>query len=258
MTPWRRVALGAAIAAPLGALTARAAAPERVLVYADGWYASIDGTGRIDGASAGTPFDLSRDVGIGGRTRGYEAGAWFHPAGRHRVRAAVARLTADGSKTLARPTSFGGAVVPPGTPVSSSVELRVLQADYAWSFVNLDIASAAVVAGADGIDGEVRSGPEGSLASARPRGIVPVVGLTALVQPAPYVRLDAEAVFGRWNARGFEGRLRDLGVRVEFYVARIFGLGFGYRDLRVRAEGSSEGLLDAHANGFQTFLLFRL
>ena len=246
----------ALIAAGLSAAPARAAVLDRVGVYVDGWYASVGGTGRIDGPGTGSRYDVSSDAGLTGKFVVYEAGAWFHPAGRHRVRVGAASLSGDGSTALGRPLSFGGPQVPAGTIVTSSFDLRLLEAHYAWSFVNLDIVNVAILAGADGFDATNGIHAGSTRHDASLRGGMPVAGVTFQVQPVGFVRIYGEADFGT-GVSGTDAGLSDVRLRVEFYVAHVFGLGVGYRDLRLRVDDPGEGLVDAHAEGFQGYLLFR-
>ena len=251
----RASALGL-LAAALCAGPSEAAVLDRVGVYVDAWYASVGGTARIDGAGTGSRYDLSSDADLGGPFVGYEAGAWFHPAGRHRVRVAAMTLSGDGSGTLPRPLSFGGAAVPAGTPFRSTFDLRLLEAHYAWSFVNLDIVNVALLAGADGFDTATGVHAGGAAEEAAFRNGLPVAGVTFQVQPAGFVRICGEADFGA-GIGGTDARLSDLRLRVEFYVAHVFGLGVGYRDLRLRVDDPGEGLTDTQNNGVQGYLLFR-
>jgi hypothetical protein len=246
----------ALLAAALSAGPSEAAVLDRVGVYVDAWYASVGGSARIDDPGTGSRYDLSSDARLGGPFVGYEAGVWFHPAGRHRVRVAAMSLSGDGSGTLARPLSFGGPPAPAGTVFRSSFDLRLLEAHYAWSFVNLDIVNVAVLAGADGFDATSGVHAGNAAEEATFRNGLPVAGVTFQVQPAEFVRIYGEADFGA-GISGTDARLSDLRLRVEFYVAHVFGLGVGYRDLRLRIDDPGEGLTDTQNNGFQGYLLFR-
>jgi hypothetical protein len=146
--------------------------------------------------------------------------------------------------------------VPAGTAYRSSFDLRLLEAHYAWSFVNLDIVNVAILAGADGFDTTSGIHAGSAVEEAALRGGLPVAGVTFQVQPVGFVRIYGEADFGV-GIFGTDAGLRNVRLRVEFYVAHLFGLGVGYRDLHLRIDDPGEGLTDTQNNGFQGYLLFR-
>ena len=242
------------VAAGCAAASAEAAGADRYVVYAGVWRTAAGGTGRIGDAGTGSEFDLG-DVGSGGDTSAFEAGFWFHPRGRHRLRFAAFDLSAGGAGTAPEELLADGLDLPAGTPVTSSYDLRLFEAQYAWAFVNLDVVDVSVLVGIDGMDARTSIRAASGRASGGASGAAPVVGVAARFQPVSFVRVVGEASYGGWGGR-FD-RVRDLSVRAEFYVIRLFGLGLGYRDLEVRADDSGEGAVDTTQRGFQAFALFR-
>ena len=247
--------LGLALAMA-SATAAPAAVLDRVGVYIDGWRAGVAGDARIDGSSPGTPFDLVDDGGIDDATDAFEAGAWFHPAGPHRVRVAALELATDGSATLSRAIEAGGVTLAPGDVVRSDLDLRLYQAHYGYSVLNMDVVNVAVLAGVDWIDAEPALAFTGGSREARLEGAIPVIGLTAQVQPVGFFRAYGEASYANWDVSGLDAEVVDLRLRVEFYIGHVFGLGAGYRDLETRVE-DDEGLLDARFDGYQLYVLLR-
>ena len=238
------------------ATAAPAAVLDRVGVYLDGWYAGVQGDARIDGAVPGTPFDLVDDVGLDDVADAFEAGAWFHPAGPHRVRVAALALSTEGSATLASAIEAGGVALAPGEVVRSDLELRLYQAHYGYSVLNMDVVNVAVLAGIDWLDTTPALAFTGGSREARLEGAIPVIGLTAQVQPVGFFRAYGEASYADWDVSGLDSEILDLRLRVEFYIGHVFGLGAGYRDLETRVE-NDEGLLDARFDGYQLYVLLR-
>ena len=259
MSARHRLPVAAIIAlAGFASAPASAAILDRIGVYGAGWEANVDGTARIDaGSVAGTPYDLVDDGGTDDTTEAFELGLWFHPVGRHRIRAAYLDLTTDGSATLGRPITADGFPLPPGTSVSSKTDLKVYEAHYGYSLLNMDIVNVAAAVGADWVDSSsaLRSGIGGGAADLS--GAVPVVGVTAHVQPVGFFRAYSEIEYANWSAGGLDSEIVDFRLRLEFYFAHVFGLGVGYRDLKIRVEDSGEGLLDTRFDGFQVFVLLR-
>ena len=237
---------------------ASAALLDRIGVYGAGWEANVDGTARIDaGSVAGTPYDLVDDGGTDDTTEAFELGMWFHPVGRHRIRAAYLELSTDGTATLGRPITADGFPLLPGAAVASRTDLKLYEAHYGYSFLNMDIVNVAAAVGVDHVDSSssLRSGVGGGATDLS--GTVPVVGVTAHVQPVGFFRAYAEIEYANWDAGGLDSEIVDFRLRLEFYFAHVFGLGVGYRDLKLRVEDSGEGLLDTRFDGFQALVLLR-
>lgn len=259
MIPFSRRLLVPALALPalLVPATARAAVLDRVGVYADYWRASIDGTSRIDGPSTGSEYDLSGDTGLADTADAFELGAWFHPLGSHRVRISAMKLSVDGSAMLSRAVTAGGVTIPAGSDVASDLDTRLYEAQYAYAFASMDIVNVAVLMGVDWLDADSSLSYPGGRSDAKLSGGIPVIGMTAQVQPLGFLRVYGDLNFANWNVGGLDSEVFDLRLRTEFYVAHVFGLGIGYRDLKLRVEDPGTGLLDTHMRGFQAYLLLR-
>lgn len=259
MIAFARRVLGPALVVStlLASAPARAAVLDRVGVYADVWRASVDGTSRIDGPASGSPYDLSGDAGLEGSTDAFELGAWFHPLGPHRVRVSAMTLGAEGSATLARALTTGDLTIPAGSDVTSTLDTRLYEAQYAYAFVNLDVINVAVLGGVDWLDADTALAFTGGRSAAHLSGGIPVVGMTAQVQPLGFLRVYGDFNFANWNVGGLDSEVFDLRLRAEFYVAHVFGLGIGYRGLKLRVEDPGAGLLDTRMRGFQLYVLLR-
>lgn len=245
--------VGLGLAAP----SSDAAVLDRLGVYASYWHVSIDGEGRIDGATPGATYDLTRDVGLDDEDDVAEIGAWFHPIGRHRLRFAGMKGSFDGGRTIVAPLPVGDDVLPPATALASSVDLELYKGHYNYSFVNLDLVNVGALVGVDYVDAENRLEAAGTAYSARLKGGVPIVGINAQVSPVGFFRAYGEATYANWDVGGLDASIRDVSLRAEFYVAHFFGLGAGYRNLKLELEDEDEGRLETRTDGYQLYLLLR-
>lgn len=249
--------LSAAALAGSVASTTGAVVLDRAGVYASYWDATLDGEARIDGATPGSTYDLRDDVGLDEEDGITEIGAWFHPIGRHRLRFAALKGSFEGGSAIGRSLPVGGVVLPPSTPVESSLDLKMYKGVYGYSFVNMDVVNVAAVAGVDYIDVRNQIETVGSTYAARIKGGVPIVGVTAQFSPVGFFRLYGEATYANWDSGDIDASIVDIAVRAEFYVAHFLGIGAGYRALELEVEDEGAGWLDTATEGYQVVLLMR-
>lgn len=258
---WTRTSLRALAAAVAlgGAGTAEAALLDRVGIYADYWAQDLDGEGRVDGASPGSDFSLQGDVGVEGDDGVLEVGAWIHPFGRHRFRVSGFRASFDGSGALSRDLVVGDRTLSQGEVVLSSFDVGLYRGHYGYSLVNSDLVNFALVAGVDYVDSSGRIEFTGGEEAADVRAPVPVAGLSLQISPpvVKFLRVYGEASFSNVRLGDLDAEVRDLIVRAEFYVAHVFGIGAGYRELELEASEEGSGRIDVSSGGYQLYLLLR-
>jgi hypothetical protein len=255
----RPLLIGTSLAAALAAFipAADAAILDRAGVYVSYWQATIDGEARIDGPTPGMPYDLNQALGLDVEDGVKEIGAWFHPIGRHRLRVSAFDGSFDGRPTIVDPFPIDGVILPPAVPVTPAVDLKLYKGHYNYAFVNLDLVNVGGLIGIDYVDAENRLEALGTTYSADLKGGVPVLGINVQVAPAGFFRAYGEATYANWEVGGLDASIRDVAVRAEFYFAHFFGLGAGYRSLKMEIEDEDEGRLDTKLDGYQLFLLFR-
>ncbi len=248
------IALAVALPAPAGA-----ALLDRVGVYADYWRQTMDGEGRIDGNSQGTEFSLQDDLGMEDDEDVVEVGAWFHPFGRHRLRVSGFSASYKGAGTLSRTLDVGNTTLLPGQAVVSRLDLDLYKGHYNYAFINSDMVNFGALVGVDYVNSDGAVAFTGGEESAHLRGPVPVVGLSLQVSPPllKFFRVYGEASGASWKVGDIEADVRDLLARVEFYVAHVFGVGAGYRKLRLKAVEDGSGKIDLDMDGYQVYLLLR-
>lgn len=259
----RKKKVGIAVALLSLAVTASsdagAAFLDRAGVYVDGWKQSLTGDGRIDGAAGeGSSFSFADDVGLDGDGFAGEVGAWFHPVGRHRLRVSGFVASWEGeSAARTDPLVIGDLDVPADAPVNSALDLRFYKAHYSYSVVNRDLVNVAILAGANVVDAKGEIAALDAVASSSIRGAVPVIGASVQVAPVGFLRVYGEISGANWKVGSVRANMADSLLRVEMYTAHVFGVGAGYRKLRIKAEKEDEGKIDVSTDGYQVYLLLR-
>jgi hypothetical protein len=238
---------------------AEAAVLDRVGLWVSYWDQGLTGEGRIDGATAGTTFTLKDTVGLDGDKGVVEAGAWFHPFGRHRFRVSGFQGSFDGSAVLTAPLQAGDQLLLPGTAVASQLDLDLYKAHYNYSVVNSDTVNFGILVGLDYVDARGALAWAGGVESASAKAPIPVIGANLQISPPlmGFFRVYGEATFADWKIGDVRADLRDYGVRAELYFAHFFGVGAGWRRLELEASENGEGRLEMETDGIQAYLLFR-
>ncbi len=94
------------------------------------------------GPTAGTQFDAKDDLGV--KDENFPSGEAFVRFGRFHIRAAYTPVSYDGSNTLTRTIVFNGQTYAVGDNVVSSLDMKMLDADFQFDLLRPDLVAASL------------------------------------------------------------------------------------------------------------------
>ena len=122
------------------------------------WFPSLDGKIRVDEAGIiGDTIEFENDLAI--EDEDYPSVEAFVGAGKHHLDLGYTKVDYSGSNVLTRTIVFNGETYPVSSPVSSSIEYKMIDFHYQYDFINLENALAGFSLGGvfqvKYLDGEV-------------------------------------------------------------------------------------------------------
>jgi hypothetical protein len=148
------------------------------------WFPPLKTNIQVDGAGlVGTDINLKDDLGVG--TESFPSFEVFGGMGDHHLSLAYTPISYSGSTTLSTPIIFNGQVFAAGSRVETDFDLRMLDLEYRYTFLDVENFLAGFSLDAIGkikyIDGEAKLNSPGQETSDTVRLPLPMVGLGAHV-----------------------------------------------------------------------------
>ena len=148
------------------------------------WFPAFKTDMKSDGAGLpGTDLNLKDNLGVGNEA--FPSIEAFAGKGDHHLSLAYTPISYSGSTTLSTPITFNGQVFAAGTPVETDLDLRMLDLEYRYTFLDVENFLAGFSLDAIGkikyIDGEAKLRSPGKEASDTVQLPLPMVGLGAHV-----------------------------------------------------------------------------
>jgi hypothetical protein len=231
---------------------------EKFGLMVGGFMFASDTEARVDSAAGiGTSIDLEKTLGIDENLGTYRIGLMyrFGKQRRHQIDVHYFDSARSGAKTLTEDVEIDGKLYPAGTSVNSDFDLRFINFDYAYAFLQDDRVRLALSAGLHLTDARLRvtsttrslDEDEALLAP------LPVIGLRAEMVLTPRWRFKTNLDLMYLEISGFEGRVSDLYLGVEYLAFRNLGFGFGANSVRYRIEGDGNEPFTADFRGVVQF-----
>ena len=222
--------------APAEAVAEEGAQDEKFGIRLREWYATLEGKLQAQGELIPSfDIDVDDELGIDDPALAHEIQLSFGLG----VRITVGAWTGDwkGDRTVSQTFTFADETFAAGTNVDSELELDVYYASFEYGFatpslgsgvsLQLGVLVGARILRADGsVDNEFFSAQDSGT------GGLPVVGLHAAVQFAPWLRTDMEVMGLAFSAGGTSASYIEGYVEV---VGQLYGLfaGVGYKIVEI-------------------------
>jgi len=219
-------------------------------VEAAPWAIGVNGEAAIDdGTTAGTRFDFKDTLGVDDSDTAPMGRLWFG-WGRSHLVFDYADMSQSGDMTLAQDFTFNGTTYPASETVDSEIGLKLLQARYHFSFVNLKVVQVGFNLGLNlaQVDMGLRSVATGSTTFNEDIPY-PTIGATCTVKPFPSFHIRAEVDGLSVNVSGNKVDVFDARLQIEYYFLHSFGVFGGYRSFSFNAESDDFGFVDASYDG---------
>jgi len=227
---------------------------EKFALAVGGFAFASDTEIRLDSATGlGTAVDVEETLGLDSQLGTYRIGLVYRLGNsrRHQVELQYFDSSRSGNKTLADDVEIGDSFFPAGTSVASEFDLRFVNVDYAYAFlqdervrlsgsVGLHVTEARLK-----IDSaELRISEDESFTAP-----LPVIGIRAEMVLTSNWRFKTGLDLLYVEYQGFAGVLTDAYIGVEYLPFRNFGFGLGFNGIRYRVEGDGGETTDLGLKG---------
>jgi hypothetical protein len=222
-----------------------------VRIEAAPWVQGFSGNARIDGSFfSGTSFDFEDDLDLGGDENVPVGRIQLRWLKKNRLVVDAIDMSRSGSGTISQNITFNDTVYTAGQDVDSTFDLRLLRANYRYSFVDFKLVEVGFDTALNlaqvfvAFDGSI-SGPS-SIDEDVP---FPTVGAYVIVKPVPGLGLRVEANGLSLDFGGNTIDLVDARAQIEYYFMHFFGAFAGYRVYRLDLEAEDFGHLESNFDG---------
>ncbi|MFQ5877117.1 MAG: hypothetical protein ACE5JH_05430 [Acidobacteriota bacterium] len=214
------------------------------------WLQDLQGRVAIDdGSVQGTTADLQETLDLDDRTGAPQGRLWFR-LGKNRLIVDYADSSRDGTQTLTQSLTFNGTTFVVSEDVSTALDMRFLQAQYRYTFLDLKLVEFGGGLGLNVVqfDMDVVGSTAGS--SALYEDIpYPSANLAVVVKPLPGFRIRGEVNGISATVSGTSVDVFDARIQMEYYFAHSFGVFAGYRDFDFDVDSGDFGAVDVSFEG---------
>ena len=218
-----------------------------------GFAFSSDTEFRVNSSTGiGTIVDVEETLGLDSQLGTYRIGLVYRPGNsrRHQIELQYFDSSRDGNKTLDEDIQIGDNFFPAGTNVASEFDLRFINLDYAYAFLQDDRVRLAGSVGLHVTEArlridsaELRISEDESFTAP-----LPTIGIRAEMMLTPKWRFKTGLDLLYLEYKGFAGVLTDAYIGVEYLAFSNFGFGLGFNGVRYRIEGNGS-TADLDLNG---------
>jgi len=200
------------------------------------WFPDLKTNIQVDGAGlVGTDLNLKEDLGVG--TESFPSFEGFGGLGKHHLSLAYTPISYSGSTTIPTPITFNGQVFAAGSRVDTDLDLRMLDLEYRYTFLDVENFLAGFSLDAIGkikyIDGEAKLRSPGKEASDTVRLPLPMVGLGAHVG----ILLDILEARARVTGIGYsDNYLLEAMADLSWTPFPFLDIHGGYKVIRMRID----------------------
>ncbi|KPJ98637.1 MAG: hypothetical protein AMJ60_07600 [Desulfobacterales bacterium SG8_35] len=207
-----------------------------------GYFPSIDTELQINGIDIGDELDLEDKLGFSNSDTIWRLDGYWRFFKRHRLGFGFYQFNRDGSRTLDDEIEIGDEVFPIGAQVNSELNLGFYTIDYLYSFYQGEKWEISGLIGAYWVD--FKFSAAGKLAigetefdeffeSTDFNGPLPHLGLAFEYYITPKWLAIVKGGYFQLSVADIDGKLLNLGAKLEYQFTRTFGLGVGYDSFRI-------------------------
>lgn len=209
------------------------------------WRQSQDGTAAIDGdILGGSTIDFQDTLGLEKDDDTLMGRVWFR-FGRTHINLDYFDSERGGDTVLTQSFVFNDTVYTAGQALSSDLQVRLYQAHFLFSIINLKVVDFGLGFGANQADVDMNL--EGSVSGRTTlEESVPYPTLAGYVtiKPAPAFHIKAEVTGINGTVSGTHVDVLDGRAQIELYVAHVLGFFAGYRQFHFQVEDEGFGSID--------------
>ena len=235
-----------------------------------GYFPAVDTQLKLDGGEVGDNLDLE-GLGLSSDESVWRLGGYWRFAKKHRMGFGYYKLSRDGSAGLSEEITIGDIIIPFEANVATELDMGFFSIDYLYSFYQGEKWEISGGLGAYWVDLEFSIGASLNI-DGTPIGGGPVYESTDFSGPLPYLALSFEYyITPKWLATvkgGYfalsvgdvDGKLANLGAKLEYQFTQRFGLGLGYDGFRIDVDiedGTLHSNLEYKYHGVQLYGVLR-
>jgi hypothetical protein len=200
------------------------------------WFPTLKTNIKADGAGlVGTDLNLKDNLGVGNEA--FPSIEAFGGLGDHHLSLTYTPISYSGSTTLSAPITFNGQVFAAGSRVETDLDLRMLDLEYRYTFLDVENFLAGFSLDAIGkikyIDGKAKISAPGKEASDTVRLPLPMVGLGAHVG----ILLDILEARARVTGIGYSNNyLLEAVADLSWTPFPFLDIHGGYKVIRIRID----------------------
>jgi hypothetical protein len=199
----------------------------------------FDTNARINGSGQdGSNVDLEGDLGLGGNKTTFELGSTLRFAPKHRIDFLYNENKRSGSTTTERDYSIGNELIPAGTKLSSSENLKIGFLGYRYSFFKTADTEIAAGLGFYGANIKFKFDANQPVISidASTTLPLPVLSVSGDFYLTDRMKLTASANGLKVKFGDVDGRTYDMSFAGEYLLTNNFGIGAAIERFNIRAD----------------------
>lgn len=209
------------------------------------YFPSISTDLRIDGIDLGEDLDLEDRLGFDDSDTIWRLDGYWRFFKKHRLGFGYYGFNRDASVTLDEEIEIGDEIYPIGARVDSELNLGFYTIDYMYSFFQGEKWEISGGLGVYWVDlefsaaGKLQVGEEVAeefFESSDFNGPLPYIGLSFEYYITPKWLAIVKGGYFQLTVGDIDGRLANLGAKLEYQFTRMFGLGLGYDAFKIDAE----------------------
>src|SRR5262245_24031444 len=234
-----------ALAMILATPTATFAVGDWIGVEGSMWRQSQDGTASIDGdILGGTTIDFQDTLGLEKNDDTLMGRVWFR-FGRTHLNFDYFDSERTGDTILSQSFVFNDTVYTAGQALSSDLQVKLYQAHFLFSVINVKVVDFGLGLGANkadvtmDLDGSVSG--QTTLEESIP---YPTLAGYITIKPAPGFHIKAEVTGVKGDMSGTHVDVLDGRAQIEIYFAHVLGFFAGYRQFHFEVEGEGLGTIE--------------
>jgi len=209
----------------------------------------------------GTPVNAEDDLGLPDRQPQVTVELMFRMRNRNKVRLGYFESNRSGSKVLENDVRFGNEIFAHGELVDSSINFRMFDLTYTYSFYRSDrfeigTGLAAYFVQLDAMGLVPATFQQQSVSAAEP---IPALPLDFTWVISSRFAVTARGAYMTATLNGFHGWIVDSEETIQYRWLRNFAIGLGYTSTRMsltKSTGSSPGVFGLSIGGLEAFVRF--
>ena len=229
------------------------------------YFPAIDTKLQVSGVDLGDDLDLENNLGFSDNDTIFRVDGYWRFFKRHRLGFGYYQLNRDASRRLDETIEIGDKVFDIGLQLDSELNMTFYTIDYIYSFYQGDKWEISGLLGAYWVDFEFSAAGYAMVNDEQVlqqtentdfSGPLPFVGLSFEYYITPKWLLIAKGGYFQLSVQDIDGKLLNLGAKLEYQLTRNVGLGLGYDYFRIDAtatDGTKEADLLYIYQGVQAF-----